>query len=58
MFTFDLNRNDAEALLHHAKTFKPKSGDQRDDSRLEDALAELADAIDAHFSADNSSGLV
>lgn len=53
MITLDLNRNDAEALLHHCKEFKPQSGDQRHDSRLEDALTELAEAIEAHFAEDS-----
>lgn len=53
MITLDLSRNDAEALLHHCKVFKPQSGDQRHDSRLEDALAELAEAIEAHFAEDS-----
>lgn len=29
MIIFDLNRNDAEALLHHVESFKPNSGDAR-----------------------------
>lgn len=34
MITFDLNINDAEALLHHVEEFKPDSGDAREDARL------------------------
>jgi len=42
---FDLNQNDLEALLRHCESFKPASGDARDDQRLEDALAALQDAL-------------
>lgn len=49
VITLDLNRNYAEALLHHAKTFQPLSNDPRDDMRLADALEELAAAIEQHF---------
>lgn len=49
MITLDLNRNYAEALLHHAKTFKPSSDDPREDMRLADALEDLAAAIEQHF---------
>lgn len=41
----DLNINDGEALLHHCQTFRPQSGDAREDRRLADALAQLAEAI-------------
>ena len=49
VITLDLNRNYAEALLHHSKTFKPASNDPREDMRLADALEELAAAIKQHF---------
>lgn len=49
VITLDLNRNYAEALLHHAKTFQPSSNDTRDDMRLADALEDLAVAIEQHF---------
>lgn len=42
---FDLNQNDLEALLRHCKSFKPASGDRRDDQRLEDALEDLQEAL-------------
>lgn len=44
-----LSRNYAEALLRHAKTFKPASDDPREDMRLADALEDLAAAIQQHF---------
>lgn len=50
MIQFDLNRNYAEALLYHARTFKPSSSDVRDDMRLQDALDDLAEAIEQHLS--------
>lgn len=49
MITLDLSRNYAEALLHHARTFKPASDDPRDDMRLADALEDLVAAIELHF---------
>ncbi len=49
MIAFDLSINDAEALLRHAQEYKPASGDFREDSRLRDALNELAQAIDRHL---------
>lgn len=42
---FDLNQNDLEALLRHCESFKPASGDSRDDRRLEDALEALQEAL-------------
>ena len=44
---FDLNHNDRDALLRHCQSFKPDSGDPREDSRLKDALDELAEALEA-----------
>lgn len=49
MITFDLNTNDAEALLHHCEEFFPQSGDAREDRRLEHALLTLAEALSAHL---------
>jgi hypothetical protein len=49
VITLDLNRNYAEALLHHARTFKPASNDPREDMRLADALEDLVAAIEQHF---------
>lgn len=42
---FDLNQNDAEALLRHCLEHKPGTGDHREDSRLGDALEALREAI-------------
>lgn len=49
MITFDLNTNDAEALLRHAQTFEPDSGDAREDPRLREALLDLRDALSLHL---------
>jgi len=49
MITFDLSTNYAEALLRHARTFQPQSGDPREDMRLRDALDDLAEAIQRHL---------
>ncbi|HAB86522.1 MAG TPA: hypothetical protein DCF77_15455 [Pseudomonas sp.] len=49
VITLDLNRNYAEALLHHAKTFQPSSNGPREDMRLADALGDLVAAIEQHF---------
>lgn len=49
MIVLDLNTNTAEALLHHCRTFKPESGDIREDSRLADALEDLANAVSRHL---------
>jgi hypothetical protein len=49
MITFDLNTNDAEALLRHAQTFEPHSGDAREDRRLREALFDLRDALLSHL---------
>lgn len=53
MIVFDLNTNDAEALLRHVEEFKPSSGDAREDSRLREALLELKEALVQHL---NDSG--
>lgn len=49
MITFDLNTNDAEALLRHVQEFKPNSGDSRVDARLREALLELKEAVESHL---------
>ncbi len=49
MIQLDLSTNDAEALLHHARTFRPNSSDPREDMRLQDALDDLVEAIERHF---------
>lgn len=45
MIVFDLNTNDAEALLRNVEEFRPASGGARKDSRLRDALLELRAAL-------------
>lgn len=55
MVTFDLSTNYAEALLHHARTFKPESGDPREDMRLRDALDDLAEALQNHLDPERNS---
>jgi hypothetical protein len=49
MITFDLNTNDAEALLRHAQAFAPDTGDAREDRRLREALLGLEDALLSHL---------
>jgi hypothetical protein len=49
MITFDLNTNDAEALLRHAQTFDPDTGDACEDRRLREALFDLRDALLSHL---------
>ena len=49
MIEFDLNSNDAEALLHHCQDFKPTTGDAREDRRLESALESLRAALATHL---------
>lgn len=49
MIVFDLNTNDAEALLRHAEEFRPASGDTREGSRLLAALLELEEALVLHL---------
>jgi len=41
----DLNQNDADALLRHCQSYKPSSGDSREDARLTDALDALCEAL-------------
>lgn len=49
MIVFDLNTNDAEALLRHVQEFKPSSDDPREDARLWEALLELKEALELHL---------
>ena len=49
MIVFDLNTNDADALLRHVEEFKPSSGDSREDARLREALLELKEALMSHL---------
>lgn len=42
---FDLNQNDRDALLRHCQTFRPTSGDGREDARLIDALEVIEQAL-------------
>lgn len=41
----DLGTNDAEALLRHAQTYQPNTGDPWEDARLRDALEALGEAL-------------
>lgn len=41
----DLPTADAEALLRHALSFKPDSGDAHEDARLTEALEALAETL-------------
>ena len=47
LIELELNTNDSEALLRHAREFQPHSGDMREDRRLIDALKALSQAIEA-----------
>jgi hypothetical protein len=49
MITFDLNTNDAEALLRHVEEFRPNSGDSREDARLREAMHGLKEALMSHL---------
>lgn len=49
MIALELNANDAEALLRHARDFVPNTCDAREDARLADALADLAEAIEVYL---------
>ena len=49
MIELDLNTNDTEALLRHCQSFKPNSGDAREDRRLADALETLKEALQGHL---------
>lgn len=41
----DLNHNDRDALLRHCQTFRPATGDARENARLADALEALEEAL-------------
>ncbi|MBI6768640.1 MULTISPECIES: antitoxin Xre/MbcA/ParS toxin-binding domain-containing protein [Pseudomonas syringae group] len=45
LIEFDLNLNDAQALLHHCTEHLPSSNDFRENARLKEALETLAEAI-------------
>ncbi|EXF94038.1 hypothetical protein HK44_010480 [Pseudomonas fluorescens HK44] len=45
LIEFDLNHNDAQALLHHCTEHQPSSEDFRENARLREALETLAEAI-------------
>lgn len=45
LIEFDLNHNEAQALLHHCTEHRPNSDDFRENARLREALETLADAI-------------
>ncbi|BFT65046.1 hypothetical protein [Pseudomonas moorei] len=49
MIVFDLNTNNAEALLRHVEEFRPASDDAREDSRLREALLELKETLVQHL---------
>lgn len=47
LIDLELNINDCEALLRHAREFQPNSDDDvRENRRLRDALEELVDALE------------
>jgi hypothetical protein len=56
MIRLDLNTNDAEALLRHAKSFESATVDVREDSRLLDALRDLAETIEELMDGDGGLG--
>lgn len=45
LIEFELNHNDAQALLHHCTEHQPSSDDFRENARLREALETLAEAI-------------
>lgn len=45
LIEFDLNANDAEALLRHCQSFKPGTDDPRENARLTEALEALSAAL-------------
>ncbi|MBK4987596.1 hypothetical protein IAE39_000131 [Pseudomonas sp. S37] len=49
LIQLDLNTNDCEALLRHCQSFRPESGDAREDRRLADALEELAEQVQQYL---------
>lgn len=51
LIQLDLRTKDAEALLNHVPRLRPKSFDPREDTRLKDALDDVAEAIERHLQA-------
>ncbi|WP_336333758.1 hypothetical protein [Pseudomonas putida] len=49
LIQLNLNTNDCEALLRHCQSFRPDSGDAREDRRLSDALEELAEQVQQYL---------
>jgi len=49
MIEFDLNSNDAQALLRHCESYVPTDDDPREMRRLQAALESLREALVAHF---------
>ncbi|WP_027611845.1 hypothetical protein [Pseudomonas sp. URIL14HWK12:I6] len=45
MIEFDLNTNDAEALLRHCESYVPTNDDARENRRLQAALEALREAL-------------
>jgi hypothetical protein len=45
LIEFDLNHNDAQALLHHCKEHQPNSQDYRENASLREALEAIDDAM-------------
>lgn len=56
LIQFDLNMNDAQALLRHCTEHQPDCGDFRENARLREALETLADALDEAMSPNHESG--
>jgi len=49
LIEFELNTNDAEALLRHALSFKPSTDDPRENARLTEALEALSEVLSAQI---------
>ena len=45
LIQFDLNTNEAEALLRHTLSFKPNTDDPRENARLTEALEALSEPL-------------
>lgn len=56
LLQFDLNQNDRDALLRHYQSFRPCSGEPREDARLTDALAALQLALQQYATEHQSDG--
>jgi hypothetical protein len=54
MIEFDLNTNDAEALLRHSESFVSTGDDPRENRRLEAALEALREALIDHLRNDGA----